>query len=274
MTPDRLDHAMVARGLVRSRSRARRLILDGHVTVDGEVATRPSQRTSPRQRIAVGADVRRWVGRGAEKLAGALKAFDIDVVGRIALDVGASTGGFTQVLLDSGVAEVFAVDVGHGQLAPEIRADPRVRSIEHVNARNLDRTLIPRAPSLVVVDVSFISLTLVLAPILDVCDLRADAVLLVKPQFEVGPEHLDGRAVVRSAKARAEAIASVVGAAEALGWTPLGAVRSPIFGGQGNHEYFVHLARGADTVARGLSALTAVVGEDERIPPDVEGARR
>lgn len=273
MSADRLDNALVTRGKVRSRSRARRLVLDGHVRVNGVVVTRPAHRVGPTQSIEVSPELTHWVGRGAEKLGAAMDAVGLQVAGRVALDIGACTGGFTQVLLERGACEVFAVDVGHGQLAAELAADPRVHNVERTNARDLDQSVLPRAVDVVVADVSFISLTLLIEPLSAVCASTAEALLLVKPQFEVGQEHLDGQAVVRSAAARASAIESVATAAMMHGWTPLAAVRSPIAGGQGNREYFVHLTR-RESVARGLSALTAVVGEDEPVGPDAEGARQ
>lgn len=272
MSAERLDAALVNRGHVRSRSRARRLVLDGQVRVDGAVVTKPAARVAPAQRIVIDPALTHWVGRGAQKLGGAIDAVGLRVAGRVALDIGASTGGFTQVLLERGVAEVFAVDVGHGQLAAELVDHPRVYNIERTNARNLQPTLLPRPPSVVVADVSFISLTLLLPPITRVSAEDADALLLVKPQFEVGPELLDGQGVVRSATARARAVGAVLQAAQAAGWKALGVVPSPIVGGQGNREYFAHLTLREDAVARGLSELTALVSEDEPTGPDVEGA--
>ena len=259
----RLDQALVARGLAHSRSRARRLILDGHVRVEGTVVTRPSQPTAAGQLVEVNEAVARFVGRGAEKLDRAIDAVGWDVTGLVALDVGASTGGFTQVLLDRGVAHVYAVDVGHGQLAPELIDHPRVSNLERTHAKELSPALIPRACDRVVADVSFISLRYLVGPMASVCTPQAEALLLVKPQFEVGPEHLDGTGVVRSSAARVTAVTGVVVAAEKAGWVALGALASPIVGGHGNHEYFLHLTRDTQAKPRGLASLTAVVGDDE-----------
>lgn len=259
----RLDQALVARGLVHSRSRARRLILDGHVRLDGVAAKRPSQQVSAHQDLIVDASLTRLVGRGAEKLSHAMDVLDWQVEGLTALDVGASTGGFTQVLLDRGAAHVYAVDVGHGQLADQLACHPLVTNVERTHARDLNSALIPRPCDIVVADVSFISLTHLLAPMASVCTTRARALLLVKPQFEAGPEHLDGAGVVRSPAARAAAVEAVAVAAIEAGWVPLAALASPIAGGQGNHEYFLHLTRDSAATPRGLADLTAVVGDDE-----------
>lgn len=259
----RLDLALVERGQVQSRSRARRLILDGHVRVDGAVVTRPSQSVTDHQRLEVDEGLARLVGRGAEKLARAIDVVGVDVTEVVALDVGASTGGFTQVLLDRGAAHVYAVDVGHGQLASALAADPRVTNFERTHAKDLNAAMIPRSCDLVVADVSFISLTRLLAPIATVCTERSHALLLVKPQFEAGPQHLDGAGVVRSASARVAAIRAVATAAVDTGWIPLGTLPSPILGGHGNHEYFLHITRDQAALPRGLAELTAVVGDDE-----------
>lgn len=259
----RLDLFLVARGQVPSRSRARRLILDGHVRVDGVVVTRPAQLVSGDQSVEVDALLARFVGRGAEKLVRTMDAIGWDVTDLVALDVGASTGGFTQVLLDRGARHVYAVDVGHGQLAEALREHPKVSNLERTHARNLTTALVPHRCDVVVADVSFISMTRLMGPITSVCTPLAEALILVKPQFEAGPEHLDGTGVVRSTAARAAAIEAVAQAAEDAGWCALGAYRSPITGSQGNREYFLHLTRDAEAVARGLAHLTAIVGDDE-----------
>lgn len=259
----RLDQALVQRGQVQSRSRARRLILDGHVRVDGVVVTRPSQPVSGEQILDVDQELARFVGRGAEKLAHTIDAVGWDVRGRVALDVGASTGGFTQVLLDRGAAHVYAVDVGHGQLAAALVDHPDVTNMERTHAKDLGPHLVARPCAFVVADVSFISLTHLVAPIASVSTPHAQALLLVKPQFEAGPEHLDGTGVVRSATARALAVESVVNAATAAGWVALEVLPSPIVGGHGNREYFLRLSRDSYAEPRGLAQLTAVVRDDE-----------
>ncbi|RIX27507.1 TlyA family RNA methyltransferase [Amnibacterium setariae] len=247
MTAERLDVALVERGLARSRSAAQTAIASARVRVDGVVATRPAQRVAADAVVEVDAGTG-WVGRGAGKLDAALDAFGIDASGRLALDLGASTGGFTQVLLERGAARVVALDVGHDQLVPELRADPRVVVVEGENARLLtpgrlaELTGSAAAPGLVVADLSFISLTLVLPAIAAVAAPDADLVLLVKPQFEVGRSRVRG-GIVHDAADRATAVRAVLDTASAAGLRTAGIVASPVPGTHGNREALVHLHR-------------------------------
>lgn len=236
----RLDVEMVARGLAQSRHRAQQLIDAGAVTVDGRPAAKASQPVHPASTIAV-ADAIPYVGRGGLKLAAALAAFGIPVAGRVALDVGASTGGFTDVLLRQGAARVYAVDVGHDQLAPALREDARVTPMEGVDVRRLEA--LPEPVSLAVIDVSFISLRLVLPAVARLLAPGGDVVALVKPQFEAGPGAVDGRGVVRDAGRRQEVVQALLEWAVAEGWQPLATITSPVLGGEGNVEYLVHLVR-------------------------------
>jgi len=248
----RLDTALALRGLARSRTHAHRLLADGLVSVDGKTALKAAQSVTESQTIAV-AGVDHYVSRAAHKLLGALDYFGVDPSGRTALDVGASTGGFTQVLLERGAAHIIALDVGHAQLVPSIRSDDRVTVVEGVNARYLDRAalldLSPTATTvdLVVGDLSFISLTMVLpalvASVGPVGDLgpATEYILLVKPQFEVGRQGIK-EGIVHSAPLRAEAVMSVLWAAHDLGLGTAGVVESGIIGTNGNHEYVVHLS--------------------------------
>lgn len=245
--PDRLDRVLPALGMARSRSQATELILGGQVTIDGAPAAKSGVRVQPGTRLEVhGGD--HYVSRAAHKLLAGLEAFAVDPAIRLCLDLGASTGGFTQVLLERGAAAVQAVDVGHGQLVPELRADPRVRVVEGCNARDLtaaalaEATGIDDAPDLVVADLSFISLGLILPAIARVAAPAADIILLIKPQFEVGRVR-DG--VVTDPALRAEAVRIVLRAAVAEGFGARGLARSPIAGGHGNREFLVHLTRGA-----------------------------
>ena len=239
----RLDQALVERGLARSRSRARQLVEAGEVTVDGVPATKVSAR------ICVGADLRvtsdgdHWVGRAAAKLLGALESFDPVVAGRRCIDIGACTGGFTQVLLEHGAAHVIALDVGHDQLAPQLAADPRVRDLSGTSIRGLTSEDIGGRVELAVGDLSFISLRLVLPEIHGLLTDEGEAVLLIKPQFEVGRHGLGRRGVVTDPTARREAIEGVLAGAAEAGFAVLGLARSPLRGGEGNHEYLVHLTR-------------------------------
>jgi 23S rRNA (cytidine1920-2'-O)/16S rRNA (cytidine1409-2'-O)-methyltransferase len=243
--PDRrLDRALVDRALVPTRSAAARAIAEGRVLLNGVVAPRPAASVRDEDRVETTGET--WVGRGARKLEAALDAFDVPVTGRLALDLGASTGGFTEVLLARGARRVIALDVGHGQLVPALRADPRVVVVEGVNARFLDATGLAAAsgveerPALLTADLSFISLKQVLPAMAAVASPEADAVVLIKPQFEVGRGGVrDG--VVRDAGLRAAAVRDVLLAAEATGFTVAGLVPSPIEGGAGNREALAHL---------------------------------
>lgn len=248
----RLDAALAARGLARSRSHAATLIDDGLVTVDGRPVVKASTPVDEDTEIAVaGAD--HYVGRAAHKLIAALDGFGIPVQDRLALDMGASTGGFTQVLRERGARRVLAVDVGHGQLAASVAADPGVVLVEGYNVRHMTSENLAAAtgegvaPDLVVGDLSFISLELVLPAVAGVAAPDADIVLLVKPQFEVGRTAVRGGLVTDPAT-RADAVARAVWSAWDNGLGMLGILPSPILGTHGNTEYLVHLApgRGSD----------------------------
>ena len=246
----RLDAELVRRGLARSREHAVALIADGRVAVAGQAATKPATGVDAGTPVVVRTDPDQpsWVSRGARKLLGALAAFPVEVDERRALDAGASTGGFTEVLLSRGAAEVVAVDVGYGELAWSLRTDDRVRVLERTNVRGLTPEQIGGPVDLVVADLSFISLRLVL-PALTACA-RPDADLLpmVKPQFEVGRERLGSGGVVRDPGHRAEAVLEVGHAAAELGWGTAGVVASPLPGPAGNVEFFLWLRRDADPV--------------------------
>jgi 23S rRNA (cytidine1920-2'-O)/16S rRNA (cytidine1409-2'-O)-methyltransferase len=235
----RLDRALVERGLARSRGQAAEAISAGRVTVNDVVARRPARTVSADDRLEVsGAD--HYVSRAAHKLAAALAASGVVVPPRV-LDAGASTGGFTQVLLEAGAQRVYAVDVGHDQLAPALRADARVAVRERLNLRDLTLADLDGEPvDLVVGDVSFISLTLLLGPLFDVVAPDGSALLLVKPQFEVGRPGLDDRGVVRDPRLRERAVAGVIEAAQRLGWRAAWQGDSELPGESGNREYFVH----------------------------------
>ncbi len=245
MTP-RLDAELAARGLARSRTHAARLISAGSVTVDGRGVVKPSAAVDAASVIEVAAEDH-YVSRGAHKLVAALEAFGVDVAGRAALDLGASTGGFTQVLRERGATPVVAVDVGHGQLAAGIGSDPEVISVEGFNVRYMDAETLRSAsgvglePRIVVGDLSFISLSHVLPAIRRVAAADADIVLLVKPQFEVGRTGIR-EGVVTDAALRSEAVMGVLWSAWDTGLGTLGVISSPIVGTHGNLEYLVHLA--------------------------------
>jgi 23S rRNA (cytidine1920-2'-O)/16S rRNA (cytidine1409-2'-O)-methyltransferase len=260
----RLDAELVRRGLARSRGQAAELVAAGRVDVGGAPATKPATQVDPAAAIVVRPDPQDtpdYVSRGAHKLAGALDAFAPDglaVRGRRCLDAGASTGGFTDVLLRRDAAEVIAVDVGYGQLAWPLRQDPRVRVLDRTNVRDLTPELVGDPVDLVVGDLSFISLRLVLRPLHAVTRPGGDLVLMVKPQFEVGRDRLGSGGVVRDPTARAGAVRGVAAAALELGLGCRGVTASPLPGPSGNVEYFLWLTDGAppladDDLARALA---------------------
>lgn len=247
MTRRRLDAELVRRGLARSREQARDLVAAGRVSVQGVAAHKPATMVDDAAAVLVDtADDPGYASRGAHKLAGALAAWpQIDVAGRHCLDAGASTGGFTDVLLRAGAAHVVAVDVGYGQLDWRLRTDARVTVMDRTNVRALQPDDLPYRPDLVVADLSFISLTLVLPAITDVATPAGDLVLMVKPQFEVGREALGSGGVVREPGQRADAVRGVLARAWDLGWGTAGVTASPLPGPSGNVEYFVWLRRDA-----------------------------
>lgn len=232
----RLDLAIEARGLLPSRARARDAILRGTVRVNGAPAQKPNQMVGAADRIELDDPAARYVSRAALKLIAGLDAGGISVAGRTCLDVGASTGGFTQVLLERGAGRVYAVDVGHGQFSDRIRKDGKLIVLEGQNARDLNPALIPEPIDLLVCDVSFVSVTKVLAAPLGLCRPGADAVILIKPQFEVGRERVGGGGIVTDAAAIAEANAAVLAFAAGQGFAHRLSVASPIAGGDGNRE--------------------------------------
>ena len=235
----RLDAALVAQGLARSRGQARDLIDGGRVTVNGRPAAKASLPVGPDDTLAAETDP--WVSRAAHKLLGALDASGTEVAGCRALDAGASTGGFTQVLLARGAEHVTAVDVGHGQLAEPVASDPRVTSHEGLNLRDLTPARVAAPVDLVVADVSFISLTLLVAPLRSVARDGAVALLMVKPQFELGRAALDSRGVVADPARVPEAADLVARAAAEAGWREVWRGLSPLPGESGNREVFLKL---------------------------------
>jgi 23S rRNA (cytidine1920-2'-O)/16S rRNA (cytidine1409-2'-O)-methyltransferase len=243
----RLDLLLVERGLVATRERARALILAGDVRLAGQPATKAGLAVPRDADITLTTPDHPYVGRGGLKLAQALDVFGIDVRGRMGLDIGASTGGFTDVLLQRGAARVVALDVGHGQLDWRLRSDPRVTVIERLNARNLTPAALPpdaRAFGIVTIDVSFISLAHILPVVPPLLAPGGDVVALVKPQFEAGRDEVGKGGIVRDAAVQARVVGDVTVVADRLGLTRVGLVDSPITGMEGNREFLLHLRSG------------------------------
>ena len=255
----RVDAELVRRGLARSRQQAAELIGAGRVRIDGMPAVKPATAVAVTAALVVeGSDEKNWVSRGAHKLIGALDAFGIDVAGRRCLDAGASTGGFTEVLLDRCAAEVVAVDVGYGQLAWSLRSDPRVRVIERTNVRDLTPEAIGGPVDLTVADLSFISLATVLPALTACCRPHADIVPMVKPQFEVGKDQVGAGGVVSDPRLRGDAVLAVAARAAGLGWQTVGVTASPLPGPSGNVEYFLWLRADTDRELTGDELDAAV----------------
>ena len=239
MTKQRLDQALVERGLCDSREKAQRAIMAGQVVVNQQPARKPGDRVLPDDEIAL-ASQEKYVSRGGLKLEHALKHFQLDVTGLTAIDLGASTGGFTDCLLQHGAAKVFAVDVGHGQLTWKLRNDPRVVVMEKTNARNLTPTQFPAPLNLAVIDCSFISLSKILPVAVEMLRASGRVVALIKPQFEAGKSEADkGRGVITDPAIHARVLAEIeafVGAQPHLAWR--GVTESPLLGPAGNKEFF------------------------------------
>jgi 23S rRNA (cytidine1920-2'-O)/16S rRNA (cytidine1409-2'-O)-methyltransferase len=237
---ERLDLVLVTRGLAPSRERARALILAGKVEIAGQLADKAGALVGPDDAVSLRGEDHPYVSRGALKLVKALDEFHVDPAGRTAIDVGASTGGFTDVLLRRGARRVYAVDVGYGQLAWSLRQDPRVVILERENIRHLDPDKIAEPADLAVIDASFISLTLVLPKVVTLLGAGSDIIALIKPQFEVGKGEVGKGGVVRDAAKRGGAVEKIVAFAVGLGLAPETPIESPILGPAGNVEYLIH----------------------------------
>lgn len=244
MRGERLDQLLVERGLAPSREKAKALVLAGQVVVGEHRASKSGARVDPLQPIRLKGEVNPYVSRGGLKLVAALTEFGIDPDGRTCVDVGASTGGFTDCLLQAGARRVYAVDVGYGQLAWKLQQDPRVVAVERENVRRMPRERIPEVVDLVVVDASFISLRLLLPKVWELLYPVGDAVVLVKPQFEVGRGQVGKGGVVRDPALRQGALDTVLGSAREIGFAAVRTMESPVPGAKkGNVEYLAHLHR-------------------------------
>ena len=244
MAKERIDKLVVDRGLAPSREKARALIMAGQIVVDDHAAEKAGQTVSVDAEIRMKGEPLPFVSRGGLKLQKALDEFGVDVAGLTALDVGASTGGFTDCLLQRGAAKVFAVDVGYGQLAWKLREDPRVVNLEKTNIRYLEPEALGAVPDLAVIDASFISLEIVLPAVLRLLKNDGFIVALVKPQFEVGKGEVGKGGVVRGGAKHRQVVESVASCATSLGLTVRGVVESPITGPKGNREFLMFLSRG------------------------------
>jgi len=267
----RLDAELVRRGLAASRAEAQEAVRAGWVLVRGVPASKPASLVMPEEPIELVRPARRFASRGGEKLDAALARFGVDPAGRECLDLGASTGGFTDRLLAGGAARVTAVDVGYGQLAWRLRTDPRVVVLERTNARTLDPSALPAAPSLIVADLSFISLALVAPAIARVAAPGADVICLVKPQFEACRDEVGRGGVVRDPEVWRRAIDRVASALAAAGLAPQAVMASPVLGPAGNVEFLLHAVQGAS--ARPLD-LDGAVAEALALLGAARGARR
>ena len=261
---ERIDVALVSRGLCDSREKAARLLLAGAVTVDGKRVDKPGVLVAP------GADLRvtarpKFVSRGGDKLVHALDAFAVSPKGRVCIDVGASTGGFTHCLLEAGASRVYAVDVGQGQLDASLRADGRVVVMEKTNARQLAPDAFPDSPALATLDISFISLEKVLPSVFAVLTHDGEAVALVKPQFEIGKGLVGKGGVVRDAAHHRTVVSRVARFCVLHGWHVRGVTASPLKGPKGNREFFLHLTRSGRTAAD-LDALIAKAAAEPTEP--------
>ena len=240
----RLDQLVFDLGYTESRERAKTTIMSGLVFVNGQRADKPGTPVAPDAKIEVRGEALPFVSRGGFKLDKALKVFPVDARGKICIDCGASTGGFTDVLLQHGAAKVYAVDVGYGQLAWKLRTDERVVNLERTNLRYITREQIPEPIELAVMDISFISIKLVLPAINELLLPGADIICLIKPQFEAGREEVGKKGVVRDSRIHCEVIHNILYFAPEIGLTPMGLDYSPIKGPEGNIEYICHLKNG------------------------------
>ena len=237
----RIDRLLVERGLFESRAKAHAAIAAGLVTADGNPVRKASEEIST-DAVLKATSEHPYVSRGGIKLAAALDHFGFDPEGRVCLDVGASTGGFTDVLVARGARHVYAVDVGHGQLHHRLRTDAKVTAFEGTDIRTISPALLAQQPDLVTIDVSFISLTLVLPPALALTQGKSEVVALIKPQFEAGRAHLK-KGIVRDARIQAEVCDRITNLVASLGWVVIGIIPSPIAGGEGNREFLVGARR-------------------------------
>jgi 23S rRNA (cytidine1920-2'-O)/16S rRNA (cytidine1409-2'-O)-methyltransferase len=254
---ERLDKLLVEKGLVESREKARALILAGRVSVDGVILSKAGTNISPLSTIHI-QEALPFVSRGGEKLEGFFKEFPVELKDKIAMDIGASTGGFTDCLLKRGIKRVYAVDVGYGQLDFRLRSDERVVNMEKVNIRYLDPQTIGDTIDLVTIDVSFISLELVLPVLNKITAPDSEVIALIKPQFEVGKEEVEKKGIIRDREKHKKVLKKIAAFSQLLGWKVKGMMRSPLAGAKGNIEYFIYLTRSQDS--SGIPDIETAIG--------------
>ena len=247
MARERIDKLLVERGFAESRNRAQSLVMAGQVIVANQRVDKPGHLVEATAEIRIKGETPRYVSRGGLKLEAALSRFEVDPQNRNCIDVGASTGGFTDCLLQHGAARVWAVDVGHNQLAWQIRQDPRVEVIEGLNARNLNERSWPVKFELATVDVSFISLTKILPALVEVVTERADCIALIKPQFEVGKGEVGKGGIVTDPAKHRRVLTEIADYSIHIGFGVIDLMESPILGAEGNREFLIHLTRAAAT---------------------------
>ena len=269
----RVDVALVGRGLEETRQRAQAVIMSGAVYVDGRRADKPGMAVDGQAQIEIRGDKLPYVSRGGLKLEKAMGCFPIWLAGTVCGDIGASTGGFTDCMLQNGAAKVYAVDVGRGQLAWKLRCDPRVVCLERTNARYLSREQVPEELDFASVDVSFISLKLILPPLAALMREGGQAVSLVKPQFEAGREKVGKKGVVRDPAVHLEVLERFLDHAAGAGLTPLGLTWSPIRGPEGNIEYLGYLQKGGGAAAEHFDLSTLVEESHRALQEHGEGER-
>ena len=255
---ERLDKLLVEKGLVESREKARALILAGRVSVDGVIISKAGTNVSPLSAIRI-QEALPFVSRGGEKLEGFFNEFPVELKDKIAMDIGASTGGFTDCLLKRGIKKVYAVDVGYGQLDYRLRSDERVVNREKVNIRYLDPQTIGEKIDLVTIDVSFISLELVLPVLNNIVSPDSEVVALVKPQFEVGKGEVEKKGIIRDREKHKKVLRKIAAFSQLLGWKVRGMTKSSLPGAKGNIEYFIYLTRSQGS--SGISDIETVIGD-------------
>lgn len=253
----RLDVYLTERGLVKSRERAKELIKAGQALVDGKAVTKPAHEVTENSEIKVIGKQLKYVGRGGLKLEKAVSEFGIDLNGRICIDIGASTGGFTDCMLQNGAAYVYAVDVGHGQLDEKLAADGRVLNMEGTNIKNLSAEDFPKRPDFISADVSFVSLKQILPKIRELLPENGEAAVLIKPQFEAGRANIGKNGIVKDRKVHERVLADIISFCFSVGLVPEKITHSPISGGDGNIEYLAYLKVGTQTVQHDFKKIVS-----------------